>query len=100
MLRVKVGPFGIKDLFTLVNLLSGVAAVGFTVEGEVDLLRRHRIDVVVSKNSGGPATVAKLTAARRLGVPVVMVERPPLPAGVARAGTVDEAVSWLTAHSG
>ena len=72
----------------------------FTVPGEVDLLRHHRIDVVVTKNSGGPATVAKLTAARRLGVPVIMVERPPLPAGVATAGTVDEAVSWLTAHAG
>lgn len=35
MLRAKVGPFGIKDLFTLVNLLSGVAAVGFAVKGEV-----------------------------------------------------------------
>jgi CDP-diacylglycerol--serine O-phosphatidyltransferase len=35
MLRSRVGPFGVKDLFTLVNLLGGVAAVGFAVQGEV-----------------------------------------------------------------
>ena len=35
MLRFKVGPFGLKDLFTLVNVLSGVAAVGYAVQGEV-----------------------------------------------------------------
>jgi precorrin-6A/cobalt-precorrin-6A reductase len=55
----------------------------FTVEGETALLRERRIDVVVTKDSGGEATAAKLTAARRLGLPVVVVRRPPLPEGVA-----------------
>jgi len=34
MLRRTIGPFGVKDLFTLVNLLSGVAAIGYLVHGE------------------------------------------------------------------
>ncbi|MEU6537917.1 cobalt-precorrin-6A reductase [Streptomyces sp. NPDC047000] len=54
----------------------------FTVPGETALLREHRIDTLVTKDSGGAATAAKLTAARDLGLPVVMVRRPPLPAGV------------------
>ncbi|MFI6208291.1 cobalt-precorrin-6A reductase [Streptomyces sp. NPDC051041] len=54
----------------------------FTVAGETELLRAHRIDVLVTKDSGGRATAAKLTAARDLGLPVVVVRRPPLPAGV------------------
>ncbi|MGW1593448.1 cobalt-precorrin-6A reductase [Streptomyces sp. NPDC002343] len=54
----------------------------FTVPGETELLRAHRIDVLVTKDSGGRATAAKLTAARDLGLPVIVVRRPPLPDGV------------------
>ncbi|MEU8828034.1 cobalt-precorrin-6A reductase [Streptomyces sp. NPDC048636] len=67
----------------------------FTLEGEAELLRRHRIDVVVTKDSGGRATAAKLTAAREAGLPVVVVSRPPAPEGVTVAGAPDEAVAWL-----
>ena len=51
----------------------------FTVPGELELLQRYRIDVLVTKDSGGEMTAAKLVAARRLGVPVLLVRRPPLP---------------------
>lgn len=51
----------------------------FSIEDELGLLRKERIDLLVSKNSGGPATYAKIEAARCLGIPVVMVERPALP---------------------
>lgn len=66
----------------------------FTLEGELALLREHRIDALVSKNSGGRATDAKLEAARRLGLPVVMVERPP-GNGVPEVYAAEDAVRWL-----
>ena len=66
----------------------------FTVAGERRLLTEHRIDVVVSKASGGQAMRAKITAARELGLPVVMVRRPPTPEG-ARATTLAAALAWI-----
>ncbi|QEU91264.1 cobalt-precorrin-6A reductase [Streptomyces kanamyceticus] len=67
----------------------------FTLDGERELLRRHRIDVVVTKDSGGSATAPKLVAAREAGVPVVVVRRPPGPEGVAAVATPGEAVAWV-----
>ncbi|MGK5629770.1 cobalt-precorrin-6A reductase [Streptomyces sp. URMC 123] len=67
----------------------------FTVEGESELLRRHRIEVVVTKDSGGEATAAKLTAAREAGLPVVVVRRPPVPDGVRVAADPSAALGWL-----
>ncbi|MGW7093210.1 cobalt-precorrin-6A reductase [Streptomyces sp. NPDC054874] len=67
----------------------------FDLRGERELLRRHRIDVLVTKDSGGNATAPKLTAAREAGVPVVVVRRPPVPEGVPVARTPDEAVRWV-----
>ncbi|MEV6563442.1 cobalt-precorrin-6A reductase [Streptomyces kronopolitis] len=67
----------------------------FTVEGERSLLRDHRIDVVVTKDSGAAATAAKLTAAREAGLPVVVVRRPPVPEGVPVAAGPEEAAQWL-----
>lgn len=48
----------------------------FAVEAEEKLLREEKIDILVSKNSGGEATFAKIVAARRLRLPVVMIARP------------------------
>ncbi len=74
-----------------------IAARGpFALEDEERLLRDHGIETIVTKNSGGEATVAKLTAARRRGLPVVMVNRPPA-AGPA-VPTVDDAWDWLVAR--
>jgi precorrin-6A/cobalt-precorrin-6A reductase len=72
----------------------------YTVERESALIREHRIGLLVTKNSGGAMTAAKLTAARDLGVHVVMVARPPLPPGSTVAATVPEALDWLGAADG
>ncbi|WP_420708529.1 precorrin-6A/cobalt-precorrin-6A reductase [Streptomyces sp. ERV7] len=69
----------------------------FTLEGERRLLREHRVDVLVTKDSGGPATAAKLTAARELGLPVVVVRRPEPPAGVRTAPDVQSVLALLSA---
>jgi precorrin-6A/cobalt-precorrin-6A reductase len=64
----------------------------FGTAGERALLTGHRIDVLVTKDSGGAA--AKLTAARELAVPVLLVDRPaPPPAEVVT--TVADALAWL-----
>jgi precorrin-6A/cobalt-precorrin-6A reductase len=66
----------------------------FTADSERALLREHRVDVVVTRDSGGVMTAAKLVAARELGLPVVLLDRPPAP-DVPTVATVDEAVRWL-----
>jgi precorrin-6A/cobalt-precorrin-6A reductase len=67
----------------------------YRYDAECALLREHRIDALVTKNSGGEMTRAKLDAAAALDVSVVMVERPQLPPGVTAVGTVQQAADWL-----
>ena len=67
----------------------------FTLDAERALLREHRIDVLVTKDSGGTATAAKLTAAREAALPVLVVRRPPLPPGVPAVTTPAAAAHWL-----
>ncbi|HEX3787994.1 MAG TPA: cobalt-precorrin-6A reductase [Pseudonocardiaceae bacterium] len=67
----------------------------YTVDGEVALLRRYRIDLMVSKDSGGAQTEAKLIAARHLSLPVVLVARPTPDDTVSAVETVPAAVAWL-----
>ena len=67
----------------------------YTVDGERTLLTGHRIDALVTKDSGGAHTAAKLTAARELGLPVIVVRRPPRPAGEGAAvASVADAAAW------
>jgi precorrin-6A/cobalt-precorrin-6A reductase len=65
----------------------------FTLAGERALLTDHRLEVLVTKDSGGAAP--KLTAARELGIPVVMIDRP-APPPAPTATTVDAALTWLS----
>jgi precorrin-6A/cobalt-precorrin-6A reductase len=69
----------------------------FTVDGERSLMREHGVDVLVAKDSGGSLTSAKLAAAREEGVAVLVVRRPPLPAGVEAVDTVAAALARLRA---
>ena len=66
----------------------------FTLDGETRLMQAYKIDCVVSRNSGGDATYAKIAAARNLGLPVVMLRRPAPPGGETVA-TVDAVLAWL-----
>ena len=65
----------------------------FAFDDEVALMSRHRIDVVVTKDSGGTQTAAKLDAARELGLPVVMISRPACTAPE-RVASAADAAAW------
>ena len=70
----------------------------FTPAGELALVDRHRIDVLVTKDSGGEAGQAKLAAARARSLPVVMLRRPP-PGTAPAVATVAEACAWALQRS-
>jgi len=78
----------------LPNMEIVVARGPFTEAGDLQLLREHRIDLVVAKNAGGEGARAKLDAARTLGLRVVMIERPMPPRRPVAAG-VEDALAWL-----
>jgi precorrin-6A/cobalt-precorrin-6A reductase len=67
----------------------------FTVEAEIGFMQRISADVLVTKNSGGPMTAAKLVAARTINLPVIVVDRPGLPPDVHLAHDVHTALDWL-----
>lgn len=70
----------------------------FSEAGDRALMERHRIDVVVSKNSGGRGACAKIAAARTLHLPVIMIDRPQIGAR-AEVADVAGALDWLD-HAG
>jgi precorrin-6A/cobalt-precorrin-6A reductase len=70
----------------------------FSLQEEMRLLAEHHISLIVAKNSGGEATYAKIEAARRMGLPVIMIERPPIaldPRSPAVA-RIEDVVAWIT----
>jgi precorrin-6A/cobalt-precorrin-6A reductase len=71
-----------------------VARGPFDVAGDLALLREHRVGLIVAKNSGGSGAEAKLVAARALGLPVLMIDRPAAPER-AVLGSVGEVMDWL-----
>ncbi len=66
----------------------------FDVAGDIALLQNHCVDLVVAKNAGGTGADAKLIAARNLGLPVIMIDRPALPPRHT-VTTVTDVLSWL-----
>ncbi len=107
--RTELRPFaGLRDTWFLVRSIEAPDELPlsraqvlldrgpFDLEGERAHFLHHSIDALVTKNSGGAAAEAKLTAARLAGVPVIMVARPPVPPGPL-ARSVEEAVAWCEA---
>lgn len=66
----------------------------FDEASECALLEKHQIDALVTKASGGRATYAKIAAAQRLGLPVIMIQRPPQPVGPFAHDT-EATLTWL-----
>ena len=66
----------------------------FTASGDRALMERHGTELVVSKNAGGTGARAKLDAARALGLPVLMIDRPVLPERE-EAHSPEEVLAWL-----
>jgi len=71
-----------------------VARGPFEAAGDETLMRTHAITHVVAKNAGGAGAEAKLIAARALGLPVIMIDRPEIPARQV-LGSVAEVKRWL-----
>lgn len=66
----------------------------FSLNEERSLLQQYEIGAIVSKNSGGNATYAKILAARELKIPVVMVKRPPVPSSE-QVEQLEDALAWI-----
>ncbi|WP_429031827.1 cobalt-precorrin-6A reductase [Bradyrhizobium sp. I1.14.4] len=66
----------------------------FTLDNELAMMRARRIEWIVARNSGGTGARAKIDAGRALGLPVIMITRPPLPERP-RVENVSEVMEWL-----
>lgn len=74
-----------------------VARGPFDVANDTALFKAHAVDVVVCKNAGGTGAIAKLHAARALGLPVIMIDRPELPIRP-ECATPAEIFEWVSDH--
>lgn len=111
--RSGVAAFADSDAWFLIRVVTAPAAAvlprnhelvcsrgPYRYAAERELLSSRRIEVLVTKNSGGALTQAKLDAARYLDVDVIMIDRPALPAGVQVVDSVEQAAQWVAALDG
>ena len=82
---------------TLPNHSVVVARGPFDLAGDTALFQEHRVDIIVCKNAGGTGAAAKIEAARALGLPVIMIDRPKLPER-AEVATPQAVLEWVAAH--
>jgi precorrin-6A/cobalt-precorrin-6A reductase len=71
-----------------------VARGPFDLAGDTALMQAHGTEVIVAKNAGGKGAVAKIAAARALGLPVVMIDRPVIPPRRVTHSVAD-VLAWL-----
>ncbi|TMV90029.1 cobalt-precorrin-6A reductase [Thioclava sp. BHET1] len=83
-----------QDPLPLPRAEAVIARGPFTESADLDLLCEHRIDLVVAKNAGGSGAYSKMAAARALGLPVIVIDRPKLPARRI-CGSVQEVLGFL-----
>jgi precorrin-6A/cobalt-precorrin-6A reductase len=69
----------------------------FSLDDELALMKRERVEALVTKNSGGCATYAKIEAARALGIEVVIMRRPP-PPEAETLYDLDAVITWIASH--
>jgi precorrin-6A/cobalt-precorrin-6A reductase len=69
----------------------------FSLADEAALMRNEGVEALVTKNSGGRATYAKIKAARVLGIEVVIVDRPPPPEAEI-LHDLDAVMAWIAGH--
>lgn len=72
-----------------------VARGPFDASGDTALMQAHGTEVLVAKNAGGKGAVAKIAAARALGLPVLMIDRPVLPPRTV-VHSVKDGMAWLS----
>jgi precorrin-6A/cobalt-precorrin-6A reductase len=87
-----------SDPIPLRNFELVLARGPFELADERTLMRRHRIELVIAKNSGGEATYGKIAAARELGLPMLLLRRPPLPPAET-ADSMATALAWIHGRS-
>jgi precorrin-6A/cobalt-precorrin-6A reductase len=109
--RLELGPFAAApEHFYLVRTIEPIGDVlpipqvaALQARGPFDetieraLMTEHRIEILVTKNSGGTATYGKIAAARALGIPVVIASQPSKP-DVPAVQNADEALAWIRSH--
>ena len=79
-------------LLTSYELITGLPQT--SVNDEKNLMQAHNIDTLITKNSGGSLSAAKLEAARNLGLRIMMIQRPQVPPGDV-VETVEAVERWL-----
>jgi precorrin-6A/cobalt-precorrin-6A reductase len=90
----------IGEALPVPNVIAIQDRAPFDEAAERALMERERVEIVVTKNSGGVATYPKIVAARVLGLPVIVVARPAKPRGVEEVASADAALEWLERRHG
>lgn len=92
LVDVPTGPLPLTDARVV------IARGPFTLDDDLALMRDHAITHVVAKNAGGEGARAKILAARILGLPVIMVDRPPIPPRPV-VTRVEQVMDWIAGHA-